>query len=184
MHAVIQHFRETNRVINTILGHSKGGDVVLYASKYHDIDNVINVSGCYDLKRDIEERIGDNFMQRIEKDGFDDVKNKIGSVVFRVTKESLMDWLTTDMHEACLKIEKKCRVLTVHGDADEVIPVEDAMKFHKIIPNRRLQIVGGANHGYTSHQAGLTTIVLNFIKAAVWQWYFESSQRGNQYGIS
>lgn len=76
------------------------------------------------------------------------------------------------------------RVLTVHGDADEVIPVEDAMKFHKIIPNRRLQIVGGANHGYTSHQAGLTTIVLNFIKAAVWQWYFESSQRGNQYGIS
>lgn len=168
LHAVIRHFREANRVINTILGHSKGGDVVLlYASKYHDIKNVINVSGRYDLKRGIEERIGDNFMQRIEKDGFVDVKDKTGNVVFRVTKESLMDRLTTDMHEACLKINKECRVLTIHGDADEVIPVEDAMEFHKIIPNHKLQIVGGANHGYTSHQAELATIVLNFIKAAV-----------------
>lgn len=56
-----------------------GGDVVLlYASKYHGISFVINVSGRYDLKRGIKERLGDEFMQRIEKEGYIDVKNKKG----------------------------------------------------------------------------------------------------------
>ena len=32
-----------------------------------------------------------------------------GSVDYRVTEESLMERLNTDMHEACLKIEKDCR---------------------------------------------------------------------------
>lgn len=52
LHSVIQHFSNMNRVVPVILGHSKGGDVVLlYASKYHDISNVINLSGRYDLKK-------------------------------------------------------------------------------------------------------------------------------------
>lgn len=56
-----------------------GGDVVLlYASKYHDISFVINVSGRYDLKKGIKERLGDEFMERIEKEGYIDVKNKKG----------------------------------------------------------------------------------------------------------
>ncbi|KAL6123823.1 hypothetical protein ACLB2K_076340 [Fragaria x ananassa] len=37
-HFVVEHFSGTSRVASVILGHSKGGDVVLlYASKYHDI---------------------------------------------------------------------------------------------------------------------------------------------------
>lgn len=61
------------------------------------------------------------------------------------------------------------RVLTVHGSADEVIPVEDALEFAKIIPNHKLQIVEGANHSYTSHQTELASIVLDFIKTALQQ---------------
>jgi len=38
------------------------------------------------------------------------------------------------------------RVLTVHGSADEVIPLEDAKEFAKIIPNYKLEIVEGADH--------------------------------------
>ncbi|XP_021889489.1 uncharacterized protein LOC110808321 isoform X2 [Carica papaya] len=88
LHAVIQHFHEENRVVSAILGHSKGGNVVLlYAYKYCDIPAVINVSGRYDLKRGIEERLGINFMQRIEKDRYIDVKNKTGVVVYRVTQK-------------------------------------------------------------------------------------------------
>lgn len=170
LHAVIQHFHEENRVVSAILGHSKGGNVVLlYAYKYCDIPAVINVSGRYDLKRGIEERLGINFMQRIEKDRYIDVKNKTGVVVYRVTQESLMDRLATDMHEACREIDTNCRVLTVHGSADEVIPVEDALEFAKIIPNHKLQIVEGANHSYTSHQTELASIVLDFIKTALQQ---------------
>ncbi|XP_021804881.1 uncharacterized protein LOC110749157 isoform X2 [Prunus avium] len=170
LHAVIQHFSGANRAASTILGHSKGGDVVLlYASKYHGIRTVVNVSGRYDLKRGMEERLGKDFVETIKKEGYLDVKNKTGDVSYRVTEESLMDRLSTDMHEACLQIDKECRVLTVHGSADETIPVEDALEFSKIIPNHKLHVIEGADHCYTSHQAELVSVVLDFIKAALQQ---------------
>lgn len=56
--------------------------VLLYASKYHDIPTVVNVSGRYDLKKGIEERMGKDFFEQIRKDGYFDVKNKKGSVSF------------------------------------------------------------------------------------------------------
>lgn len=50
---------------------------------------------------------------------------------------------------------------------DEIIPVEDAIEFSKIIPSHELHTVEGANHGYSSHQAELAAIVLGFIKSAL-----------------
>jgi pimeloyl-ACP methyl ester carboxylesterase len=143
--------------------------VLLYASKYQDISTVFNVSGRYDLKRGIEERTGKGFMEKIKQDGFIDVKDGTGSVIYRVTKESLMDRLDTDMHEACLAIKKDCRVFTIHGSADEIIPVEDALEFAKIIPNHNLHIIEGANHCYTSHLTELASVVSNLMKATLKQ---------------
>ncbi|KAJ0081885.1 hypothetical protein Patl1_12176 [Pistacia atlantica] len=157
---------EATLLINVIVG---GGVVLLFASKYHDIHNVVNLSGRYDMRGGIEERLGKDIMERIEQDGFVDVKNSTGSVEYRVTKESMMDRLNTNMHEACLQIDKECRVLTVHGSADTIIPVQDAHEFAKIIPNHKLHIVEGANHGYTKHQAELESVVLNFIKEGLKQ---------------
>jgi hypothetical protein len=54
--------------------------VLLYPSKYHDIHTVVNLSGRYDLKKGIEERLGKDSMQRIKEDGFIDVKNKTGNL--------------------------------------------------------------------------------------------------------
>ena len=56
--------------------------VLLYASKYHDIHTVVNVSGRYDLKKGVEERLGKDFMDRIQKEGFVDIKNKTGNFYF------------------------------------------------------------------------------------------------------
>ncbi|KFK27517.1 hypothetical protein AALP_AA8G393500 [Arabis alpina] len=166
LRSVIQHFSNINRVVPIILGHSKGGDVVLlYASKYHDIRNVINLSGRYDLKRGMAERLGEDFLERIKQQGFIDVGD--GKSGYRVTEESLTERLNTDMHEACLKIDKECRVLTVHGSDDEVIPVEDAKEFAKIIPNHKLEIVEGADHCYTKHQNQLVSTVMEFIKIVI-----------------
>ncbi|KAL7238097.1 hypothetical protein ACSBR2_004234 [Camellia fascicularis] len=167
LRAVIQHFNGASRVTSAILGHSKGGNVVLlYASKYHDIHTVVNVSGRYNLEKGIEERLGKDFIERTKKEGYLDVENKKGEVLFRVTEESLMDRLNTKMHDACVQIDKNCRVLTVHGSADEIIPVEDALEFAKIIPNHKLHIIEEANHVYTKHQAELISVVLPFIKGA------------------
>lgn len=55
-----------------------GNAVLLYASVYHDVHIVINISGRFALERGIEGRLGKYFMQRIEKDGFIDVKDKTG----------------------------------------------------------------------------------------------------------
>ncbi|KAJ8766918.1 hypothetical protein K2173_011736 [Erythroxylum novogranatense] len=166
LRAVVEHFFGEKRVISAILGHSKGGDVVLlYASKYHDVNKVVNISGRYDLKRGIEERLGKGFLEKIKEEGFIDVKNQTGGVNYRVYLDDLMDRLNTDMHKACLEIDRDCRVFTVHGSDDEIIPLEDAYEFSKIIPNHNLHIIDGANHSYTSHQVEVVSIVLDFIKA-------------------
>ncbi|KAM1155682.1 hypothetical protein ACFX13_027138 [Malus domestica] len=170
LRSVVEYFSGAKRAPSAIVGHSKGGDaVLLYASTYHDIRTVVNISGRYDLKKGIEERLGKDFMEVIEKEGFIDVKSKSGDGSYRVTEESLMDRLSTDMHKSCLQIDKECRVVTIHGTADEVIPVEDALEFAKIIPNHKLHLIEGANHSYTSHQAELASLVVDFIKAALQQ---------------
>ncbi|KAL2338732.1 hypothetical protein Fmac_013178 [Flemingia macrophylla] len=169
LHTVTQHFHESNRVVSAIVGHSKGGGVVLlYASKYHDVKTVVNLSGRYDLKTGIEERLGKDHMEKIRKDGFIDV-TRSGNFEYRVTLESLMDRLETNMHEACLQIDKECRILTIHGSSDKVVPVEEASKFAKIIPNHKLHIIEGADHSFTNHQDELTSVVVNFIKETLQQ---------------
>ncbi|KAJ0864744.1 putative feruloyl esterase [Helianthus annuus] len=165
LHSVIQHFNGNNRVTRAILGHSKGGNVVLlYASKYHDVRCVINVSGRYKTEGGVEERLGKGFMQKVKENGFIDVKSKTGEVLYRVTEESLMDRLNTNMHEACLQIDKDCKVLTIHGSDDSIVRVEEALEFAKVIPNHKLHIIKGANHGFSKHQDELISNVLSFIK--------------------
>ncbi|KAF3658432.1 putative delta(8)-fatty-acid desaturase-like isoform 1 [Capsicum annuum] len=83
---------------------------------------------------------------------------------YRVTEKSLMDRLTTDIRGACQNIPNRCRVLTVHGSMDEMVPVEDAMEFAKNVPNHKLQIIEGADHEFTSHQDELSSAVLAFVK--------------------
>ncbi|KAG6538553.1 hypothetical protein ZIOFF_003677 [Zingiber officinale] len=231
-----------------------GNAVLLYASVYHDVHIVINISGRFALERGIEGRLGKDFMQRIEKDGFIDVKDKtgngavvgnrasgasrrrgeghesgsvrarlvytynglgngvvvgnrasgasrrrgeghefgsvrarlvytcnglgnrtsvvgnmdsrIGNFEYRVTEDSLKDRLETDMCIACHSIDKKCRVLTVHGSKDQTVPAEDAMQFAKLIPNHKLHIMEGANHCYTAHLEELASVVLDFMKSS------------------
>ncbi|KAK8974854.1 hypothetical protein V6N11_066399 [Hibiscus sabdariffa] len=175
IHSVIRHFSGENHIVCAILGHSKliqlvnlrGVVVLLYASKYRDIRIVVNVSGRYDLTRGLTELFGENYMEKIKKDGYINIKR--GDVEFRVTEEDLMDFLRIDMHEACLKIDKDCRVLTVHGTDDEINPLTDALEFAKFIPNHRLRIIEGADHRYTSHQVELASTVVNFVKSALQQ---------------
>ncbi|XP_042456486.1 uncharacterized protein LOC122041023 isoform X3 [Zingiber officinale] len=174
LHSVLLYFSEKDYETSAVVGHSKGGSVVvLYASKYADAHTVINISGCFDFKRGIENVLGQDYLQRIKIDGFIDVMDKNGKFAFRVTEQSLMDILNFDMHAACLSIDKKCRLLlplaphlkifTVHGSADEINPVEDAYEFAKVIPNHKLHIIEGANHFYTKHQEELAKVVVNFL---------------------
>lgn len=165
LRAVVQYFHGKEHTVTAIIGHSKGGNVVLlYASKYRDIHMVVNISGRFNLERGIEGRLGRDFLQRIKQKGFIDVKNRRGKFEYRVTEESLMDRLTTEARAACLAIQDDCRVLTVHGSMDKIVPTEDALEFSKLIANHDLCIMEGADHNYTSHQDELASVVVNFVK--------------------
>ncbi|EAY74661.1 hypothetical protein OsI_02556 [Oryza sativa Indica Group] len=164
LHSVVSYLCKEKYDVTAIVGHSKGGDVVtLYASIYDDVRLVINVSGRFDLEKGIEERIGEGSIDRINKEGYLDVKDKSGNVQYRVTKESLMERLSTDIRAVSMSLTKECRFFTVHGSADETIPVEDAYEFAKHIPNHKLQVIEGANHNYTAHREELADAVVDFI---------------------
>lgn len=165
LRAVVQHFHGENRVISAVIGHSKGGNVVLlYASKYNDVHTVVNISGRFNLEKGMEGRLGKDFLLKLKQHGYIDVFNRKGKFEYRVTEESLKDRLTTDIHAVCLLIQQECRVLTVHGSMDKFVPAEDALEFAKFIPNHKLHIIKGANHEYTSHQGELTSVVLDFLR--------------------
>ncbi|CAN4128388.1 unnamed protein product [Withania somnifera] len=168
LRAIVEHFHEEKRFIAAIVGHSKGGNVVLlYASSYKDVEIVINISGRFNLQRGIEGRLGRDFKEKIKQDGFIDVRNRKGRLEYRVTEESLLDRLTTNTCGACQSIPHKCRVLTVHGSKDEMVPVEDAMEFAKNVPNHKVQVIEGADHEFTLHQDELSSVVVAFVKAGL-----------------
>jgi hypothetical protein len=48
---------------------------LLYASKYHDVKTIVNLSGRYNLQAGIEERLGKDYLERIRKEGFIDVRS-------------------------------------------------------------------------------------------------------------
>lgn len=163
LRSVLQHLRGENREISAIIGHSKGGSVVLlYAAKYKDVKTVVNISGRFYLERGIEMRLGKDYLKRIKENGFIDVRNRNGKFEYRVTEESLMDRITTNTHEACLSIHENCRVLTVHGSNDMIVHVTEASEFAKYIKNNKLCLIEGADHEFTSHQHQLASTVLSF----------------------
>jgi len=165
LRSVVSYFSEQKYDIIALVGHSKGGNaVLLYASMYHDVTAIVNISGRFALEQGIDGRLGKNFMQKIKKEGFIDVRNKRGEFEYRVTEESLRDRLSTDTLLSSRSISKDCRVLTVHGSKDETVPARDALMFAANIPNHELHIIAGANHRYTGHERELTSLVLDFIK--------------------
>ncbi|RCV26600.1 hypothetical protein SETIT_5G258900v2 [Setaria italica] len=139
---VISYLYQEKYDVTAIVGHSKGGSVVvLYASIYGDAHMVVNLSGQFYLEKGIEECLGKEFMDRINKEGYIDVMNE----------------------SASLSISKECRFFTVHGSADKIIPVEDAYEFARLVTNHKLHVIKRANHGYTSHRKQLCDAVINCI---------------------
>ncbi|KAL1554959.1 hypothetical protein AAHA92_15455 [Salvia divinorum] len=154
--SVVEYFVGSKRSPIAVLGHSKGGDaVILYACKYDDIPAMVNLSSPCFLKSGMEEVFGKDIWDKLKKDGSVDVKYKT---------ESMTEGLNTDMCDALVPIDANCRVLTVHGDADDVIPVESAKEFAKMVRNHELIIIPGANHGYTSQHEEMVAAVLPFLK--------------------
>jgi uncharacterized protein len=61
--------------------------------------------------------------------------------------------------EMDVEVQKICSsaVLTIHGTADRVIPVEDAYSFERLISNHELFVLDGADHYYRGPAGAIAT---------------------------
>ncbi|KAH7428526.1 hypothetical protein KP509_09G005500 [Ceratopteris richardii] len=169
LRSVICHLIAKGHNVKALIGHSKGGNVVLlYSSKYGNIGTVVNLSGRFNLERGIRERLGERAIEIIEDQGFLEVKDRSGNVKYIVTKESLRERLDTDMKSAALAIPQNIQILTVHGSKDQIVDVEDAKEFDKYIKNHKLEIVEGGDHGFTEHREDLQ-VVIDFVRECIQQ---------------
>lgn len=58
----------------------------MYASRYNDIQTVVNIAARFDLIRAIEGRLGKDFQEKIEQYGYIDIKDKRGAPVLPVIR--------------------------------------------------------------------------------------------------
>jgi pimeloyl-ACP methyl ester carboxylesterase len=56
-------------------------------------------------------------------------------------------------------------VLTIHGSADELVPIENAHEFAKRISNHVIRIVEGADHKYKLQQQEIVALILDFLQS-------------------
>eukprot|EP00850_Spirogloea_muscicola_P011571 SM000072S21205 [mRNA] locus=s72:314713:316876:+ [translate_table: standard] len=162
---VISYWRQRGRNIYSILGHSKGGNIVLlYTSKYGDVLKVINICGRFHMENGIKERLGQEGLERIQADGYYDVKESDSGVVsYRVTQESLHERRSLDMAKVAQAIPSNCRVLIVHGEEDDTVPSIDAQEFASGIANNSLKLIAGADHNFRRHRDELVNHIIDFL---------------------
>lgn len=153
-----------------ILGHSQGSAAVMrYASEHeNEPDNdrdvsdhnnhvqimrkcFVNLAGRYTVANDFDpqnvftseqlNQLKDRGMFCIERLG------DIGKQDLVVTQEDVENRNRYDLSSVVANI-RKSHVLTIHGDADTAVPVENAYRFDDVIRNHSLQIIEGATHNF------------------------------------
>eukprot|EP00892_Ulva_mutabilis_P006954 jgi/Ulvmu1/4630/UM002_0361.1 len=149
--SAVQYLQSLGLNVTGIVGHSKGaGSVLLYSSLHDDIANVVNIAGRFDMHRGIKERFGEDIMARLASTNQIPMTSKRDDgtdINWVLTKWSLQDRLDLNMEQICARILCS-EVCTVHGSADQVIPVDDARRFSAAVKNHRLHVIDGADHNF------------------------------------
>ncbi|KAF0983317.1 hypothetical protein FDP41_010382 [Naegleria fowleri] len=159
LHCVINYLKEKlNYSKISIIGHSKGGNVVLqYASKYpqelqHGV--VVNISGRFDMSKTPMNRFSESERHQLENEGIflwkvftlepslcvrkkqeitTPTNNEEGLTRrYYVTKEALQEResLNTKIE---FNLLYPLKLYSIHGDNDDVIPFQDSQEFHEFL---------------------------------------------------
>ena len=153
--------------VGGVIGHSKGTASVLnYAShvakqELEDGKDVtckcfVNLAGRYRVPgiHDPLRKFGEEQRAEMTEKGFFEIKSAWGDGrIFKVTKEDLDAYKFQTVADTPkvlvhLKKDSSVRVLTIHGDEDEVVPVQDAFRFDEEIVNHSLHVIKQANHNF------------------------------------
>lgn len=76
--------------------------------------------------------------------------------------QEMQERMTTDMVDEAKKI-RNTEVLTIHGSADDTIPLADAEEFDRHISHHTLKIVDGADHRFSQHKDAFVPLAAEFL---------------------
>jgi len=141
-----------------IIGHSQSAAAVIQYASEHDDDKqhqhtcYVNLAGRYLLPNDFDP--GTVFDQQqcreLERQRFFNLIKRGESGMNRSLQVRQEDVNNRNAFDISMKAKriKRSRVLTIHGDADVTVPVQDAHKFEKAILNHTVLIFKGAGHNF------------------------------------
>ena len=146
-----------------LIGHSKGAnEVLIYSALYKDVPNIISLAARIDTTTlsatilqsyDIIQAKGEGFVYW-------------GGKEFRVTLDEIKEKVELDM-KIYLREITTSNVMIIHGDADQIIPVSEALEIREIIgeATKEYLIIPGADHFFEGHEKELAERIGLFIKA-------------------
>ncbi|KAL6061974.1 Alpha/beta-Hydrolases superfamily protein [Balamuthia mandrillaris] len=154
--------------VRAVVGHSKGGNIVLlYAAAAAASDNkaddddvrplVVNVSARFRMRGE-GSRFSEEQLKEMEEKG--KFMWRVRDKYWEVTKEGYEERASVDM---TVVRDIQSKVLTIHGDSDEVIPLADAHMFHEHIPHHELQVIAGASHFYHGKYEELVAAIVRWL---------------------
>ncbi|KAK9702177.1 hypothetical protein K7432_011376 [Basidiobolus ranarum] len=122
--------------IRGMVGYAKGGSVVLlYAAQYNDVPLIINIGARYDLSRAPLHLFTDQQLRDLKDNGWF-IWKKFGTNEdkdYIIREEDLIRRTETDMSVASRIDKALVRVLTIHGNQDQVVPLEDALAYDHLL---------------------------------------------------
>ena len=167
--------------VSCIIGHSQGSTAVLTHAAMMD-SSTSTSSTRMNPKPYYVNLAGRNIKQSYDQ--FEDKickmlpKNKVdewystgqislgikGGRNFIITKQDVMSRCQQDTSCIISKI-KTCKVLTIHGDNDTTVPIDNAKNAHDLIVNHTLKIIHGANHNFNGllYMDEIVTTIANFV---------------------
>ncbi|KAL1918467.1 uncharacterized protein VTP21DRAFT_3127 [Calcarisporiella thermophila] len=154
LHDVVGFLRSHQWNVRCLMGHSRGGAVVLrHASKHNDVPLIVNIAGRYDHSQAPSFRFSDEQRKSLAEQGsFVWCPMPINGRDYVVTREDMEKRCSLDMSIVARIDGGRTRVLIIHGECDKTIPVKDAYKFQEMIENSELQVVPGADHMFRTEE--------------------------------
>ncbi|MBU0979180.1 MAG: alpha/beta fold hydrolase [Nanoarchaeota archaeon] len=150
-----------------LFGNSFGGMIVLLVASRHP-----------ELKAVVGRAPVSSYIEKI-------VAQKSGEEIGEWKKKGYMHYLSSDgtmhklnltfledaehwsVHDVAPKI--KPPTLIIHGDKDDVVPVEQSIKSSGLIPDCRLKVIKGTGHAFEGHRQECLRMAIDFLDAHLHQ---------------
>uniref|UniRef100_A0A0G4FV89 AB hydrolase-1 domain-containing protein n=1 Tax=Chromera velia CCMP2878 TaxID=1169474 RepID=A0A0G4FV89_9ALVE len=160
LRAMVLFLRSRGLNVRAIAGHSRGGNnVLIYAFRFDDVPEIINIAGRFDMSEGVIERFGDK-MKLLGPEGPGFFEFEGGGATRKITQKCIDARLCIDMSKV-KDLKGTQRVLTIHGTGDMTIPVKAAEKLRELIPTEKhsVQLIEGASHSFTDNPKHANEVV-------------------------